>query len=210
MTHYDIIVADPAWSFSDNLKKMKRSVKRSASSQYSVMSTDDIASMNVPALMNPAGCLLALWVPGSMLEHGLKVMHAWGFTLKQTFIWVKLKKNYAKEQDWNRSTRVGMGRLFRQSHEIALICTSGKSIYPLLNDKSQRSVAFDLNAGHSIKPATLQKRLEIMFPNANRLELFARRNRSGWVCLGDAVTGLDINQSIADQVSSTNISVQIP
>ena len=31
---YDIIVADPPWSFDDKLKKMKDDVKRSADSQY--------------------------------------------------------------------------------------------------------------------------------------------------------------------------------
>jgi len=144
--------------------------------------------------------MLALWVPSSMLELGIATMHSWGFTLKQTFIWVKLKKDFALEEDWNQGTRVGMGRLFRQSHEIALIGTSGKSVYKTLNNRSQRSVAFDLNAGHSTKPGTLQERLEFMFPKADKLELFARRSRPGWTVIGDAVTGIDIRQSIQNLI----------
>ena len=195
---YQVIVADPPWGFNDGLKKMKRKVKRSAASQYSTMKPGQVIALPVNQLVDPAGCLLALWVPGSMLETGLDVVHAWGFKMKQTFVWVKLKKDYAKEADWNCSTRVGMGRLFRQSHEIALICTAGKSIYPLLKNKAQRSVAFDLNAGHSIKPGTLQQRIDTMFPSANKLEMFARRPVPNWTCIGDGVTGKDIVVSIQE------------
>lgn len=196
---HQVLVADPPWGFGDGLAKMKRKVRRSAASQYRTMTPQQVAAMPVREIVDPDRCLLALWVPGVLLEDGLMVMHAWGFRLKQVFVWVKLKKQYAKEADWNRGTRVGMGRLFRQSHEIALICTSGKkSIYPLLQDRSQRSVAFDLNLGHSCKPATLQKRLDKMFPTAQKAELFARRQMPGWSCLGDGIDGKDICTAIHD------------
>lgn len=195
---FQVIVADPAWGFNDNLKKMKRKVRRAASAQYKVMTPAQVAAIPVASVADPTGCLLALWVPGSMLVHGLEVMKAWGFQHKQVFVWVKLKKKYAEEPDWNEATRVGMGRLFRQSHEIALIGTSGKSVYPWLDDHSQRSVAFDLNQGHSIKPGTLQNRLDKMFPGTDKLEMFARRQRKGWVCAGDGIDGKDITQAIHD------------
>lgn len=195
---FQVIVADPAWGFNDNLKKMKRPVRRAASAQYNVMTPAQIAAIPVADVADPMGCLLALWVPGSFLVHGLQVMKAWGFTHKQVFVWVKLKKKYHEEQDWNEATRVGMGRLFRQSHEIALIGTSGKSVYPWLDDHSQRSVAFDLNQGHSIKPPTLQRRLEKMFPDAEKLEMFARRGRKGWTVIGDGIDGKDITQAVQE------------
>jgi len=198
MTKFGVICCDPPWSFDDRLARMKKPVKRSAVSHYDVMSPAEIASLDVKSLADPKGCLLALWVPGSMLVQGLNVVEAWGFKHKQTFVWVKLQKEHKKKQDWNDATRVGMGRLFRQSHEIALICTSGKSVYASLEDHSQRSVAFDLNIGHSTKPPTLQQRLEKMFPAVNKVELFARRPRAGWVCVGDAVSGKDIRESIQE------------
>lgn len=193
-----VIIADPPWGFGDGLKKMKRKVKRSAESHYKTMTAAEVAGLPVPSIVDPTGCVLALWVPGSMLADGLTVMKFWGFKQKQIFVWIKLKKDFAKEPDVNKSTRVGMGRLFRQSHEIALIGTAGKSIYPLLKNKGQRSVAFDLNAGHSCKPPTLHKRLEVMFPSANKVELFARRPQAGWTCLGDAMDGKDIGTAILE------------
>lgn len=195
---FQVIVADPAWGFDDGLKKMKRPVKRSAQSQYRVMTPQQVAAIPVADVADQMGCLLALWVPGSMLADGMAVMKAWGFKHKQVFVWVKLKKGYRDEADWNNATRVGMGRIFRQSHEIALIGTSGKSVYPWLEDHSQRSVAFDLNAGHSIKPPTLQTRLDKMFPEAQKLELFARRSRKGWTVLGDGIDGKDITQAVQE------------
>jgi N6-adenosine-specific RNA methylase IME4 len=92
----------------------------------------------------------------------------------------------------------GMGLLFRQTHEICLIGTSNNNIYKSLANKSQRSVCFAENLKHSAKPEHLQNSLEIMFPKGNKLELFARRDRSGWTCLGNEVcNGEDIRVSLS-------------
>jgi N6-adenosine-specific RNA methylase IME4 len=93
-----------------------------------------------------------------------------------------------------------MGRLFRASHEIALIGINNSGIYRKLENKSQRSVSFGLNEGHSTKPEHLQDSLDIMFPGRtmNKIELFARRERNGWVCLGNEVGAReDIRTSLA-------------
>jgi len=198
---FDVIVADPAWAFSDVLKKMKRKTKRGAAQQYKTMSVAEIIALPVKQLINPTGTLLALWVPGTLLLDGLAVMKAWGFTYKQNFVWVKLKKDHKKEADPNCYTRVGMGHLFRQSHEICLIGVAGKSVVKKVKNKGQRSVAFDLNVGHSTKPGTLQARLEKMFPDAEKLELYARRTRKGWTCLGDGIDGRDLNVSLVELVT---------
>ena len=200
MEKFDIIVADPPWHFDDALKM--DNIKRSAQSQYKTMNLFDIMELPIANIANPEGCLLALWVPSSMLQDGLNVMSKWGFKFKQTFIWVKLKNSYNEEKNINLITKFGMGRLFRQSHEIALLGTSGKSIYKKLNNKSQRSVALDLTYGHSVKPETLQDRLEIMFPQSNKIEIFARRLRNNWVTIGDGVTGIDVRESLKNIIEA--------
>jgi N6-adenosine-specific RNA methylase IME4 len=92
----------------------------------------------------------------------------------------------------------GMGRLFRQSHEICLIGINNNKIYGHLDNKSQRSVSFAENLKHSAKPEELQDSLDEMFPNGSRLELFARRIRPNWICLGNEVcNGEDIRVSLA-------------
>jgi N6-adenosine-specific RNA methylase IME4 len=92
----------------------------------------------------------------------------------------------------------GLGRLFRQTHEVALVGVRGK-IYEHLENRSQRSVHFHPVTKHSAKPEALQDRLETMFPQGNRLEMFARRDRPGWVCVGDecpSTVGEDIRDSL--------------
>lgn len=92
----------------------------------------------------------------------------------------------------------GMGRLFRQTHEIVLVGTNNNKIYKSLKNKSQRSVSFAPNLKHSSKPDNLQLSLEEMFPSGDKLELFARRHLSGWTCLGNEIcNGEDILVSLA-------------
>jgi len=227
---FQIVVADCPWAFSDKLEQSD--VKRGAAANYNTMTISQIKAMNIKSIIDPDGAVLCLWVPSSLLQEGLDTMSAWGFKHKQTYIWVKNKKQilpdfiswikksilkhpqivydkFAYERainsvieniskiDLEDLLAFGMGRLFRQTHEICLIGTNNNKIYKLLKNKSQRSVSFGENLKHSAKPEHLQDSLEIMFPGLNYLELFARRNKTGWTCLGNEVcNGEDINDSI--------------
>ncbi len=169
-------------------------------------------------------------------------MKSWGYAHKQTYVWVKIKKDpLAKIRKiffdvWNDGSKklanhtekswkgylknigsqlsildftkgkifvqdmlsFGMGRLFRQSHEICLIGTNNNKVYKHLTNKSQRSVSFAENLKHSAKPENLQDSLDIMFPKGKKMELFARRRRPGWECLGNEIcNGEDITVSLA-------------
>ena len=227
---YSVIVADPPWSFKDSLKMSD--VKRGAQANYDTMTMQQIREMPVEKVCNPDGAVLCLWVPGSLLQDGLDTMKAWGFSHKQTYIWVKTKKTklerftkwvkksilkhpqisydkFAYDRaiktvldnlpriDLVEELAFGMGRLFRQTHEICLVGTRGK-IYKQLANKSQRSVSFAENLRHSAKPDALQESLEAMFPKSRKLELFARRLRPGWTCLGNEIDGKDIYDALAD------------
>jgi len=208
-------------------------VKRGSKANYNTMTVQEIAAIPVQDVASPDGALLALWVPSSLLQEGLDVMKAWGFTHKQTYVWVKVKKepflNFRKwiiksvlkhpqimydEFSYKRAIKAiidslklfmpnemlgfGMGRLFRQTHEICLVGINSKKIYKMLKNKSQRSVSIAENLRHSAKPEDLQDSLDLMFPNTTKLEMFARRTRPGWECIGNEVcNGEDINISIS-------------
>lgn len=193
---------DPPYGFSDKL--LMSEVKRSASSNYSVMTNQDILDLDIESLADPSGCLLALWVPSSLLQLGLDAMKKYGFQMKQTFVWVKIKKDpFAKlSKDLNTTLNMGMGRLFRNTHEICLIGINNSKIYQKLLNKSQRTVSFFENTKHSKKPEDLQDRLEIMFgKDINKIELFGRRQRENWCVIGNespSSYGIDIRQSIED------------
>lgn len=206
--------------FFDGLKMAP--VKRGAQSQYKTLTKKQICDIKVKDIADD-GAILALWVPSSLLKDGLDVMEAWGFRQTQTYVWVKTKKiplsdlikhlfkNTRKDVallrqrilftienfDINNILAFGMGRLFRQTHEVCLIGVNDNAIYKQLKNRSQRSVSFATNMKHSKKPEYLQKSLDLMFPDANKIELFARRKLDGWTCLGDEVcNGEDINDSV--------------
>lgn len=186
---FSVIVADCPWSYEDKLRMQEATgTKRSADSHYPTMLLPDIMAIPVEKIAAD-DCILALWVPNSLLQYGLDTMKAWGFTQKQMFVWVKTSK---------KGLGFGMGRNFRNCSECALIGTKGK---PKLLDRSQRNVSLDLALPHSQKPETLQNRLEIMYEGPY-LELFARRKRDKWICLGNEIDGKDINDAITDMTES--------
>ena len=92
---FQIVVADPPWSFSDSLKMSD--VPRGAKANYSTMSMSQINQLDIKNLADPDGAVLALWVPSSLLQEGLNTMSAWGFSHKQTYVWVKTKKDIWKD-----------------------------------------------------------------------------------------------------------------
>jgi N6-adenosine-specific RNA methylase IME4 len=228
---FQVIVADPPWPFKDSLKMSD--VARGAAANYDTMTISDIRQLDVQSVCNPDGAVLCLWVPGSLLQEGLDTMKSWGFAHKQTFVWVKTKKELFKDfakwikksvlkhpqvaydkYAYDRAIRAilsslanikldgelafGMGRLFRQTHEICLVGISSNKIYEKLDNKSQRSVILAENLKHSAKPEALQDSLEIMFPKTNKLEMFARRVRPGWTCLGNEIDGKDIRDALSE------------
>lgn len=216
---YRVICCDPPYSFSDTLTMSE--TKRGAASVYSTLSIEDLKSLPVKEIAEEDSVLL-LWCPSSLIEEGLEVMKAWGFRQTQTHIWVKTKKFHLQDLlkaivKWSKSDNkitsiddilrrfvledvlaFGMGRLFRQTHELVLIGVRGK-VYGHLANKSQRSVHFFPATKHSVKPDSLQNMLDKMFPTGNRLEMFARRDKSGWTCVGleaPSTLGEDIRASI--------------
>lgn len=120
-------------------------------------------------------------------------------TIKDTATMVNIL-DYNKGKEFIQNTLAfGMGRLFRNCHEICLIGTSNNKIYKQLQNKSQRTVCFSENMKHSAKPEALQDSLEIMFPNCNYLEIFGRKLRKNWTVVGNespSTVGEDIFKSL--------------
>jgi N6-adenosine-specific RNA methylase IME4 len=213
---FNLIIADPAYDFSDKLTMSE--VKRGAEAQYeAVMSHQDIIDIKVKDIADD-NAIMALWVPSALIDVGLKALENYGFDYKQTFIWVKsknepllkLKKQIKKilkhkhdfgtddyedkilklidDFNMNDTMKCYLGRVFRQTHEVALIGTRGKTGNDRAN-KSQISVFIGPNPKHSEKPFILHDRLEKMYPNyKNKLELFARKEYKDWIVLGNEIS----------------------
>lgn len=169
------IVADPPWAFSDKLPGKSRGAVKN----YSIMDIDDIGSFlrdQKIAVANDAR--LFLWRVASMQSEALFVVATWGFTLKSEIVWVKMSR------EGSTKLHFGMGRQVRNSHETCLIGVKGK---PERLSRSVRSVLFAPYERHSQKPESFYDLVEQLSPRPY-LELFARRQRKGWTCLGYELT----------------------
>lgn len=170
-----------------------KGIRRSADSHYRVMPVGEIFSLPVGEIA-AEDCVLACWCPATLLHsHGYLAVRAWGFTPKQLFTWVKTTKT--------GKVAFNMGRYFRNCAEFAIIATRGR---PKLLDHGQRAVLLSPQLPHSAKPEGLQDSLERMYEGP-RLELFARRDRPGWTCVGDecpSTVGIDIQDWFETQLKA--------
>ena len=171
MKPFQVVTADPAWSFGDALP----GPKRGASKFYGCQTLDDIKAFRLPPIAKDA--LLFLWRVAAMQEEALSVVRAWGFVPKSEMVWVKLTALGKKH--------MGMGRYTRAQHESCIIATRGRGI-DLIRDHSIRSV-FEAPVGrHSEKPDEFYA-LVAKMTSGRRCELFARRPRPGFQAFGNEV-----------------------
>jgi N6-adenosine-specific RNA methylase IME4 len=185
---YRVLVADPPWAFGDKLTMSK--VRRGAEANYGTLTTEDLLSRVAeevfPVMATDSVC--ALWCPMALLGDGLNVLRAWKYVQKQALVWVKTAKGKA-------GLAFGMGHHFRGCAELVLFGVRGK-VAPKV--RNERNVFLSPALPHSRKPEDLQDALERMYPGP-RLELFARRERDEWTCLGNecpTTPGEDICESL--------------
>lgn len=168
MTGFRVLCADPPWPFDDRLPGKSRGAAR----HYPSMSIDQICGMPLPPLQRDS--LLFLWRVASMQEEALRVVRAWGFTLKSEVVWKKLTRKGGRH--------FGMGRYVRAEHETCLIAVSGKVD---VSSHSIRSMFEAPVSRHSEKPEAFYLKVVEKLSPGPYVELFARRAREGWTTLGN-------------------------
>jgi len=169
---YEIILADPAWSYEDKAL----AGNRGAGCKYQVLSNYDVTRLNVEDLAAD-NCVLFMWVTFPKLQEGLDCVKAWGFTFKTVaFTWVK---NYS-----NGNSFLGMGRWTRANAEICLLATKGK---PKRIDAGVRQIIESIPERHSKKPDEIRDRIVSLMGDLPRIELFARERAKGWDAWGNEI-----------------------
>lgn len=172
---YDIIYADPPWSYRVWSNKGKG---RSAESHYPTMNKKDIQALPIPNLCEK-NAVLFLWVTYPCLEEGLELIKKWGFVYKTcAFSWVKMNKK-------KNTPFVGMGYFTRANNEICLLATKGRPLKR--QSKSVQQVIMREIEEHSKKPDVVRNRIIDLFGDLPRIELFARQYTDGWDCWGNEV-----------------------
>jgi N6-adenosine-specific RNA methylase IME4 len=167
MTRSRVLVADPPWAFGDRLP----GGGRGAAKHYQCMDVEALKSFPLPAMADDS--VLLLWRVAAMQREALDVLEAWGFTLKTEIVWRKLTKH--------GKPHFGMGHYVRAGHETCLLGIRGRWKPRVRNVRS----VFEAPVGkHSEKPAAFYDLVEEL-ADGPYVELFARRRRPGWECLGN-------------------------
>lgn len=200
---FPVILADPPVPFEVWSKPTKPgSGNRTAADHYNTMSWRDLFALG-PAIQSVAAddCVLMLWMCQPLLRETLAMARRWGFTYKtKGFVWTKLRPDSAA------TFHVGMGYWTRANSEDVLLYIRGS---PARRSKKVRQLILTLEANpyevptiiapmgrHSEKPEEAHERIEQLL-DGPYLELFARRQRPGWTCIGNEIDGLDIRESLA-------------
>lgn len=172
---YNIIYADPPWSF--NSVNTGGKMNSGAAAKYQTMTLDEMKAMDVPALCEK-DCVLVMWYVSSQPQEALDLVKSWGFTLKNmnAFIWCKLSTNLLQH--------FGMGYWTRAGAECALIAVRGK---PKAACRSIRQVRNEVIGKHSEKPAIFRDDIVKLCGDLPRLEMFARVSAPGWDVFGNEV-----------------------
>jgi len=158
---YDIIYADPPWSYDDKAL----AGNRGACCKYPVQGTNWIEDLPV-ANIAKSNCLLFLWVTMPKLNECWDVIKKWGFEYKTVaFTWVKRNKNAG-------SWFMGMGSWTRANAELCLLATRGN---PCRVNAGVSSVIDTPVMEHSRKPAIVRERIVELVGDISRIELFARK-----------------------------------
>jgi N6-adenosine-specific RNA methylase IME4/ParB-like chromosome segregation protein Spo0J len=160
---FELIYADPPWELGHP------DSPHAPENHYPTLELESIKAIEVPAAED---AVLFLWAVSSLIEGALQVIQAWGFEYKTNLCWVK--------------PSIGPGIWVRNRHELLLIGRRGSHPPPDPEDRVD-SVLAAPRGRHSEKPERIYELLERMYPQASKLELFARSCRPGWSAWGNEV-----------------------
>ncbi len=170
---FSTILADPPWRFSNRTGKVAPEHKRL--SRYDTMTLEEICRMPV-ADVAASRSHLYLWVPNALINEGLAVMAAWGFSYKTNLIWHKIRKD-------GGSDGRGVGFYFRNVTEMVLFGVRG-SMRTEAPGRRQVNLLATRKREQSRKPDEFYPLVEECSPGPY-LELFARYPRPGWAVWGN-------------------------
>ena len=165
----NIAVLDPPWSFSSNsVDRPGRNARR----HYRCMSDAEIAVIPVCDWLED-DALVFVWTTSPMLERSMAVVRQWG------------RLRYVSQIVWCKD-RIGTGFWVRNRHEVVLLYRRGAFPCPRPAPFLD-SVIAGQQRQHSRKPDALQDRIDVVWPDARKIEIFARQRRPGWVAVGNEV-----------------------
>lgn len=187
---YAILYADPPWDYGGKMQFDKSSTSAgkmdwdktifisSATFKYPTLKTKELK--NIPLLeITQADALLFMWVTSPHLAQGIELGQAWGFEYKTVaFVWDKGVHN--------------PGKYTLSYCELCLVFKRGRIPSPR-GTRNEKQLIRAPRGAHSAKPAEVRDAIARMFPDQDKIELFARHKPPGW-----DVWGLEVEEVFED------------
>jgi N6-adenosine-specific RNA methylase IME4 len=164
---YRVVYADPPWSYND---KQNTDVLGGAEKHYPTMSIKELCEMELPKIEDNA--VLFMWTTSPLLEDAFKVISAWGFKYKSSFVWDKVKHN--------------MGHYNSVRHEFLLVATKG-SCTPDKKKLFDSVQSIERSEKHSQKPNEFRDIIDTLYTHGSKIELFSRHQADGWDSFGNEI-----------------------
>ncbi|MDY4674479.1 MAG: MT-A70 family methyltransferase [Treponema sp.] len=174
---YSVIYADPPWDYGGKMQYDKSSIKTintgfeknvfisAANFKYPTVKLNDLKMLDVQSITED-DCILFMWTTGPQMSNSIELGEAWGFEYKTVaFVWDKQVHN--------------PGRYTLSQTEFVLAFKKGKFPTPR-GARNVRQLVSVHRGEHSEKPEIVIDGITKMFPEQNKIELFARRNYFGW------------------------------
>lgn len=205
-----VLLADPPWEYNDRREfrldnpedKAKFGIGAAGRYEMGCMSTDELCDMvHLVREVTTRDSYLLLWATCPRLPDCIRVGEAWGFEYKtKLFSWVKttpggkLVHNPGRYSHSNTEDVL----LFRRRGSTCWHPSTGYRPHQVVMEPRPTA---DGKPIHSAKPEAVQDRLDTWLDpyigGAPKIELFARRRRPGWVCMGGDISGNDIRYDLA-------------
>ena len=171
---YGIIYTDPPWQQTkSNFRKARPNQKKAL--DYQTLSMEEIKEIH--AYLPVADKFnVFMWTIDKYLHETETMMRDLGYQLHARMI-------------WDKENGIAPAFTVRFSHEYLLwFYKKGHILMPCQEARGKyTTVLRETATKHSKKPICAYEMIERMFPDANKLELFAREERIGWDCWGDEV-----------------------
>jgi N6-adenosine-specific RNA methylase IME4 len=176
---YDVLLIDPPWSYHGQQNKMGAAAKF-----YDTMADEDLQAMPIKTLLNKKA-IIFIWATAPRLDAAIKLIEAWDLHYRGVaFTWVKSKQDGI--------TPIGAQgvrpSIVKPTAEFVLVASNVAKGRPLpIADESIRHVILAPKQEHSRKPDAIHESINRLYPNATKLELFARRPYEGWQVWGNEI-----------------------
>ena len=170
-SRFDIVYADPPWDYKGQLQHAGpgSSDTGGAVRHYGTVTLDELKKLRVDGIA-AENSLLFLWATNPHLDQAIDLGKSWGFKWATVaFVWDKV--------------RVNPGFYTMSQCELCLVMKKGKIPEPR-GARNVRQLVTEKRGAHSRKPDEVRRRIDAMFADLRKIELFARGPVSGWTTWG--------------------------